>query len=130
MPRGGAYLYAKWVLIKTTHAYKVTFVTNGGSAVNEIWVDEGESISNIPSPSRARTGSGGDYDFKKVKYRWTLTDYTFAGWFFESGLSTQYTNQKIVGNITLYAKWNTNTWQTYVGYLTHKEYQKGNFYAE
>lgn len=129
MPRGGAYLYAKWVLIKTTHAYKVTFVTNGGSAVNEIWVDEGESISNIPSPSRARTGSGGDYDFKKVKYRWTLTDYTFAGWFFESGLSTQYTNQKIVGNITLYAKWNTNTWQTYVGYLTHKEYQKGNFYA-
>ena len=130
MPRGGAYLYAKWVLIKTTHAYKVTFVTNGGSAVNEIWVDEGESISNIPSPSRARTGSGGDYDWRKVKYRWTLTDYTFAGWFVDTGLTTQYTNQKITGNITLYAKWNTNTWQTYVGYLTHKEYQKGNFYAE
>lgn len=129
MPRGGAYLYAKWVLIKTTHAYKVTFVTNGGSAVNEIWVDEGESISNIPSSSRARTGAGGEYDWKKVKYLWTLTDYTFAGWFFESGLSTQYTNQKIVGNITLYAKWNTNTWQTYVGYSIHKEYQKGNFYA-
>lgn len=129
MPRGGAYLYAKWVLIKTTHAYKVTFVTNGGSAVNEIWVDEGESISNIPSSSRARTGAGGDYDWKKVKYLWTLTDYTFVGWFFESGLSTQYTNQKIVGNITLYAKWNTNTWQTYVGYSIHKEYQKGNFYA-
>lgn len=129
MPRGGAYLYAKWVLIETTHAYKVTFVTNGGSAVNEIWVDEGESISNIPSSSRARTGAGGDYDWKKVKYLWTLTDYTFVGWFFESGLSTQYTNQKIVGNITLYAKWNTNTWQTYVGYSIHKEYQKGNFYA-
>lgn len=129
MPRGGAYLYAKWVLIKTTHAYKVTFVTNGGSAVNEIWVDEGESISNIPSSSRARTGAGGEYNWKKVKYLWTLTDYTFAGWFFESGLSTQYTNQKIVGNITLYAKWNTNTWQTYVGYSIHKEYQKGNFYA-
>ena len=129
MPRGGAYLYAKWVLVKTTHAYKVTFVTNGGSAVDEIWVDEGESISNIPTPSRARTGSGGDYDWKKVKYLWTLTDYTFAGWFFDSGLSTQYTNQKITGNITLYAKWNTNTWQTYVGYSTHKEYQKGNFYA-
>ena len=130
MPRGGAYLYAKWVLIKTTHAYKVTFVTNGGSAVNEIWVDEGESISNIPSPSRARTGSGGDYDWKKVKYLWTLTDYTFAGWFVDTGLTTQYTNQKITGNITLYAKWNTNTWQTYVGYSIHKEYQKGNFYAE
>lgn len=129
MPRGGAYLYAKWVLIKTTHAYKVTFVTNGGSAVDEMWVDEGESISNIPTPSRARTGSGGDYDWKKVKYLWTLTDYTFAGWFFESGLSAQYTNQKIAGNITLYAKWNTNTWRTYVGYATHKEYQKGNFYA-
>lgn len=129
MPRGGAYLYAKWVLIKTTHAYKVTFVTNGGSAVNEIWVDEGESISNIPSSSRARTGAGGEYNWKKVKYLWTLTDYTFAGWFFESSLSTQYTNQKIVGNITLYAKWNTNTWQTYVGYSIHKEYQKGNFYA-
>ena len=129
MPRGGAYLYAKWVLIKTTHAYKVTFVTNGGSAVNEIWVDEGESISNIPSPSRARTGSGGDYDWRKVKYLWTLTDYTFAGWFVDTGLTTQYTNQKITGNITLYAKWNTNTWQTYVGYSTHKEYQKGNFYA-
>lgn len=129
MPRGGAYLYAKWVLIKTTHAYKVTFITNGGSAVNEIWVDEGEIISNIPSSSRARTGAGGEYNWKKVKYLWTLTDYTFAGWYFESGLSTQYTNQKIVGNITLYAKWNTNTWQTYVGYSTHKEYQKGNFYA-
>ena len=129
MPRGGAYLYAKWVLIKTTHAYEVTFVTNGGSAVNEIWVDEGESISNIPSSSRARTGAGGEYNWKKVKYLWTLTDYTFAGWFFESSLSTQYTNQKIVGNITLYAKWNTNTWQTYVGYSIHKEYQKGNFYA-
>lgn len=129
MPRGGAYLYAKWVLIKTTHAYKVTFVTNGGSAVDEMWVDEGESISNIPSPSRARTGSGGDYDWKKVKYLWTLTDYTFAGWFVDTGLTTQYTNQKIAGNITLYAKWNTNTWRTYVGYSTHKEYQKGNFYA-
>ena len=73
-------LYAKW----TVNSYDVTFNTNGGSSAPVQKVNHGETVT---LPTTTKEG------------------YTFAGWFIDSELTTQYTNQKITGATTLYAKW-------------------------
>src|SRR5690606_14355369 len=75
------------------HNYKVMFESNGGSAVDEIEVDYGQTISAPDEPERE--------------------GYAFAGWYKEDGLTEAWnfdTDTIPANNITLYAKWEANTY--------------------
>ncbi|MFB7139379.1 InlB B-repeat-containing protein [Gottfriedia sp. NPDC056225] len=79
-------LYAKWKI----NSYKVSYVSNGGSTVHAQTANY-NSVVNLPKPTR--------------------TGYTFAGWYKDATLKTPAGNSlKLTGNITLYAKWNINTY--------------------
>ncbi|MFF2877084.1 InlB B-repeat-containing protein [Gottfriedia sp. NPDC057991] len=79
-------LYAKWDI----NSYKVNYVSNGGSTVPAQTADY-NSVVNLPKPTR--------------------TGYTFAGWYNDATLKTPVGNSlKLTNNITLYAKWNINTY--------------------
>ncbi|WP_129689302.1 InlB B-repeat-containing protein [Gottfriedia acidiceleris] len=79
-------LYAKWKI----NSYKVNYVSNGGSTVPAQTADY-NSVVNLPKPAR--------------------TGYAFAGWYKDATLKTPVGNSlKLTGNITLYAKWNINTY--------------------
>jgi len=78
-------LYAKWT--STTVTYTITFETNGGTAVSPIVLAAGATVTAPTAP--------------------TKTDFTFAGWYSDVGLTTAYTFGTMPAeNITLYAKWN------------------------
>ena len=83
-------LYAKWTL----NTYTVTFNSNGGSAVSSISANHGSTIDKPDDPNK--------------------TGYSFAGWFKDSVLSSPFTfgnnGDTIIDNITLYAKWNLNSY--------------------
>lgn len=67
-------------------ALTVTFVPNGGSAVDEQTVSEGERAKRPADPTR-------EY-------------YRFTGWFADSGLKTAYDfSRPVEGDLTLYAGW-------------------------
>lgn len=76
-------LYAKWEAAETR---RITFVTNGGTAVDPVDVTKGTKLSSYPSTSY---GNG------------TVT------WCSDEGLTTAFDkdNTNINDNITLYAKW-------------------------
>ena len=84
-PTSDITLYAKW---KTTPAetWKVTYNTNGGSAIADASVTKGESI-NLPTPTKSGN--------------------TFDGWYTDSALTNKITttNYTPTSDITLYAKW-------------------------
>ena len=91
MPEGGATLYAKWGIKQ----YTITYNTNGGSAINETNTLKRDYNSAIPKPSDpSKTGN------------------TFKGWFTDSDCTTpcDFANGKVTGDITLYAKWEVNTY--------------------
>lgn len=72
--------------------YKVTFVTDGGSAVPDAEVKESFPVA-APSVTPTRTG------------------YTFDGWYTDQNYTTQYDfSTPVTGNLTLYAKWNPVTY--------------------
>jgi len=77
-------LIAKWNAIK----YTLSFVTNGGTAVDDIVKAHGEAIS---SPATTKIG------------------YSFDAWFVDEQLNTEFefTTMPAV-NLTLYAKWTIN----------------------
>ena len=80
-------LYAKW----TINSYTVTFVSNGGSDVTSQTNNYNTKASKPTNPTR--------------------TGYTFDAWYTDTGLTTAYDfNTRITGNITLYAKWNINSY--------------------
>lgn len=78
-------------------SYTVTFVTNGGSAISNQTVTSGAKATKPSDP--------------------TKEGYTFAGWYTDAELTTEYDFTKnVTGNITLYAKWTegggtTGEWQ-------------------
>ncbi|PFH85774.1 InlB B-repeat-containing protein [Bacillus sp. AFS088145] len=79
-------LYAKWQI----NSYTVNYVSNGISTVSAQTADY-NSILNLPTP--------------------TKTGYTFAGWYKDATLNTPVGNiLTLTSNITLYAKWNINTY--------------------
>jgi len=80
-------LYAKWEKItEPTVTYIVKFNSNGGSNVEDITADNGNTI-NLPTPTRE--------------------GYAFKGWFKESSLESEFkSTDKVESNLTLYAKWN------------------------
>lgn len=85
MPSGGITLYAKW----TVNQYTITFNSNGGSSVDPITQNYLTYVSAPTPPSKS--------------------NYTFAGWFSDEGLTTAYTfNTMPLDGITLNAKWVVN----------------------
>ena len=67
----------------------VTFNSNGGSTVASQTVKYNDKAKEPTAP--------------------TKSGYTFAGWYTEEQLTTKYVfDTPVTGNITLYAKWNTN----------------------
>jgi len=80
-------LYAKW----TINNYTVSYNSNGGNLITSQIVPY-NSITTAPIPP-IRTG------------------HAFAGWYSDSGLTTVFNfNTPIGANITLYAKWTTNSY--------------------
>jgi uncharacterized repeat protein (TIGR02543 family) len=80
-------LYAKWTLNPVV-TYTVTYDSQEGSAVDSVTgVSVGATIMKPTNPTRA--------------------GYTFEGWYREAGHETpwDFTTDTIVGDITLYAKW-------------------------
>ncbi len=76
-------LIAKWL-----NEYKVTFVTNGGNAIESIYVSERLTM-NLPTP--------------------TKKGLTFGGWYTDEILTTPCPEKMPGNNITVYARWNEET---------------------
>jgi uncharacterized repeat protein (TIGR02543 family) len=78
-------IYSKWTIIQ----YTISFNSNGGSAVTDVTQDYGTTIATSPAS--------------------TKTGYTLAGWYTDSGLTSQATfPYTISAAATLYAKWSVN----------------------
>ena len=87
MPSENITVYAKWSIVPVT--YTITFNTNGGSVVAAITQEAGSAIVAPTAP--------------------TKTDFIFAGWYSNSGLTAAYTITTMPSeNITIYAKWTEN----------------------
>ncbi|WKT76419.1 InlB B-repeat-containing protein [Lysinibacillus fusiformis] len=81
-------IYAKW----NAQTYIVSFNTDGGSAVSNQSVAHGEKTSE-PTPAPTKVG------------------YTFEGWYKDAGYTQTYDFTSVITeNITIYAKWNAQTY--------------------
>lgn len=70
----------------TSKTYTVSFDSDGGSNINNVVVEEGNSVQIPNTP--------------------TKNDYSFMGWYMDKELTTLYDfNTKVCNDITLYAKW-------------------------
>ena len=82
-------LYPKWEaesIEVPEGSYKVTFETDGGSAVPEQVVEEGKSVTKPEDPTKA--------------------GYKFIGWYLDPDSSNSYDfTTSVTSDITLYAKW-------------------------
>ncbi len=66
--------------------HTVTFVTNGGRAVDPLKIEDGKRIGNLPTPSR--------------------DGYKFLGWYTDKECTKKWSNMtKVTGDVTLYAGW-------------------------
>ncbi|HHX80828.1 MAG TPA: InlB B-repeat-containing protein [Acholeplasmataceae bacterium] len=76
-------LYAKWEPVK----FKVTFDSKGGSSVAAVDVEKDGLVAEPTAPTR--------------------DGYEFKGWFKDAEYKTawDFENDKVTGNLTLYAKW-------------------------
>ncbi len=85
---GNTTLYAKWTIIK----YTVQFDSEGGSHVSSKKANYNTTISQPKKPKK--------------------TGYTFVAWYKEAGLKNlwNFTADKVTANITLFAKWNINSY--------------------
>lgn len=76
--------FAKW----TVNSYKVSFVTNGGNSIDDLFVNFDQTI---PWPTPVREG------------------YTFSGWYSNEGLTIVNNTTRMTANdFSVYAKWNIN----------------------
>jgi len=90
-PPGNITLYVKWNADGET-TYTVTFNSNNGTAVNPITnITHGSTVGSPADP--------------------TKSGYSFGGWYREPELITQwnFAADTVTENITLYAKWNSDT---------------------
>ena len=75
--------------------YTVTFDSNGGSDVSSQSLRYGATATKPADPTKTAT---------------TTTEYTFADWYSDSGLTTSFSfDTAITADITLYAKWTETT---------------------
>ncbi len=77
-------LYAKWTATGQTSQYSVTFVFFGNSKSVK-YVETGSAVETPVNPTR--------------------TGYNFAGWFCDAEFNSEYADQAIEHDVTLYAKW-------------------------
>ncbi len=86
-------LYAKWnTQSQAVTEYTVTFNSMGGSAVDPATVEEGDAVARPADPTN------------------TDTTKTFGGWYTDEACTQAYDfSTPVTGNITLYAKWNTQS---------------------
>ncbi|WPK13591.1 InlB B-repeat-containing protein [Lysinibacillus louembei] len=79
-------LYAKWAV----NSYKVTFNTNGGTAINTEIVHYGDKLKQPANPTKA--------------------EHTFVGWYKDSGLNLpwNFVLDTVAEDMILYAKWAVN----------------------
>ena len=64
----------------------ITFVTNGGSAVESQKIEDGKRLTNLPTP--------------------TKEGHKFLGWYTDAACTTKWNNiTKVSGDVTLYAGW-------------------------
>lgn len=83
-PQKGETYYAKW----TKNNYTVTFNNNGhGEQPDAKPVEYGDSVTGLPELSDS------------------ANEWVFDGWYMDENFKTEYNNQAITGNTTLYAKW-------------------------
>ncbi len=83
-------LYAKWV-VATKISYTVSFISNNGTTVEDLTVDEG-AVATAPGAL-------------------TLTGYTFDGWYTDSTFQNRFSfATPVESNLTLYAKWMRNSY--------------------
>ena len=79
-----------WEDLNVPSGYSITFEENGGTTVTDL-----TEQTALPNPLPTPTKSG----------------YTFLGWYYESNFTTQaYANDTLSANVTLYAKWEVNTY--------------------
>ena len=78
-----------------TVTYTVTFDSQGGSAVTAQTVTQGAAAAVPTEP--------------KLSFR------TFGGWYKEAACTNvfSFATEKVTANVTLYAKWTWNSWQTF-----------------
>lgn len=88
----GNIMDARTYCFYTAHCYSVTFNSNGGTSIPNQDLEETNLIVRPDDPS--------------------LTGYTFGGWYKDSGLITawDFTSDKVMSDVTLYAKWNINSY--------------------
>lgn len=95
MPDHDVTVYAKWIAGESS---KITFETNGGSAVAALTGVVGQSVTPPQSPT---------------KY-----GYSFGGWYSDENLTSMYVFGTYPSdNITLYAKWSKDANFNYVTYV-------------
>lgn len=83
-PEIGKTYYAKW----EKNQYTVTFNNNGhDKKPADKTVEYGDRVKNLPKLSDS------------------TNEWVFDGWYMDENFKTQYDNQAITGNTTLYAKW-------------------------
>ena len=105
MPRGGATVYAKWVLDHVETVVTLTFNSNGGTSVSSysniagVWVDL-SAYKPHKCDTKKTTGLG---------TKCTHTHYTFEGWYLDSALTKKFNGYMPSTNTTLYAKYTTST---------------------
>ena len=105
MPRGGATVYAKWVIDYVEKVVTLTFNTNGGSAISNysntagVWVD---LSAYKPHKCDTKKTSG-------LGTKCTHTHYHFEGWYLDSALTQKFNGYMPNQNTTLYAKYTTST---------------------
>ncbi len=79
-------LYAKWTLIPVINTYTITFITNGGTIIDSLSVEEGSTISEPSEPVKE--------------------GFTFEGWYIDQSLTQIYSFTSLITSDTiLYAKW-------------------------
>lgn len=109
------------MMVYVRNMYTISFNVNGGNAINSITAYEGEVVS-LPSATRNTTGLYKGYVANKVKYRWIITTYTFAGWTLNGEKCTRVTVPS--NDITLTANWTSRNSEELVKFSVHNSYKK------
>lgn len=96
MPANNMVLYAKW----TINQYTITFETNGGTIINPITQNYNTTVNQPADPDKE--------------------GHTFGGWYSDIECEVAYVfSTMTASNITLYSKWNVNTYT--INYLMTNE---------
>ena len=85
----------------TDEAFTVTFVTNGGTPVEEASVESGHKVTKPTNPTKIEYTFTGSLEPQELRY-------VFIGWYSDSELKNRFDfDTQITSNTTLYAKWQT-----------------------